>query len=86
MQAYFRERITYLRQLLAVLLLFELLPVPVDLDVLLVRLDDLVLDLVCPLLLGLLLDGAALFVQRLSLGLNADDSLFGLPADLLKHA
>ena len=50
------------------------------------RLDDLVLDLVGPLLLGLLLNGAALLVQRLSLGLDADDSLFGLPADLLKHA
>ena len=50
------------------------------------RLDDLVLDLVGPLLLGLLLNGAALLVQRLSLGLDADDSLFGLPADLLKRA
>ena len=77
---------TYLSELLAVLLFFELLPVPVDLDVLLVRLDDLVLDLVRPLLLGLLLNGAALLVQRLSLGLDADDSLFGLPADLLKRA
>ena len=77
---------TYLSELLAVLLFFELLPVPVDLDVLLVRLDDLVLDLVGPLLLGLLLNGAALLVQRLSLGLDADDSLFGLPADLLKRA
>ena len=49
------------------------------------RLDDLVLDLVGPLLLGLLLNGAALLIQGLSLGLDADDSLFGLPADLLKH-
>ena len=37
---------TYLGELLAVLLLLELLPVPVDLDVLFVRLDDFDLDLV----------------------------------------
>ena len=78
-------RLTYLRKFLTVFFLFELLPVPVDLDVLLVRLDHFVLDLVGSLFLRLLFNRAALLVQRLSLSLDANDCLFGLPADLLKH-
>ena len=49
-------------QLLAVFLLFKLLPVPVDLNIFLVGGDDLVLDLIGSFAAGfLLLDAASVF-------------------------
>ena len=77
--------VTYLRKLLAVFLFFKLLPVPIDFDILLVGLDHFVLDLVGSLLFILLFRGAALLVESLSLGLDANDCLFSLSADLLEH-
>ncbi len=77
---------TYLRQLLAVFFLFELLPVPIDLNVFLMGLDHLVLNLVSSLLLVLLFDGAALLIQRLSLVLDTSDRFLGVTSDLLEHA
>ena len=77
--------VTYLRKLLAVFLFFKLLPVPIDLDVLLVGLDHFILDLVGSLLFILLFRGAALLVESLSLRLDANDRLFSLSTDLLEH-
>ena len=67
--------ITYLGKLFAIFLLFQLLPVPVNLNVLLVRLNDFILDFVGSLLLVLLLSGAAVFVPLLSLDFDTDDLL-----------
>lgn len=48
------------------------------------RLDDFVLDLVSPLLFVLLFEGASVFVQLLSVGLDLDDALLSLTLNLLK--
>ena len=75
-----------LSQLLAILFLFKLLPVPVNLDVLLVRLDDLILDLVCSLLFSLLFTSATVFVQLLGVSFDLDDLLGSLSSELLESA
>lgn len=73
-----------LSQFLAVLFLLKLLPVPIDLDILLMRLDDLVLDFVSSLLFGFLFAGATVFVQLFRVRLNLNDLLLGPASDLFK--
>ena len=46
-------------------------------------LDDLVLNLVGPFFLRLLLTGASVLIQLLSVRLDLDQHLLGLPPDLL---
>ena len=65
----------YLGELFAIFLLFQLLPVPVYFNVLLVGLNDFILDFVGSFLLVFLLGGAAVFIPLLSLDLDADDLL-----------
>ena len=77
---------TYFSKFFAVFLLFELLPVPVDLDVLLMRLDDFVLDLVSSLLFVTLLGRASLLVCFFSIDLDLHDLFFGASSDLLQDA
>lgn len=73
-------------QLFAVFLLFEFLPVPVDLDRLLVRGDHFVLDLVAALcFLGLLLL-TAFVLGLVGFGFDAADRQVGRATDLLQLA
>ena len=78
--------VTYLGQFFAVFLFLKLLPVPIDLDVFLVGLDDLVLNFVGSLFFGLLLASAAVLVQLLRVRLDLDEHLLSLPSDLLNLA
>ena len=80
------SQVTYLCKLLAVFFFFQLLPVPVDLDVFLVRLNDLVLDLVRSLLLVTLLGRASVLIGQFSVDLDLHNLLFGASADLLQDA
>lgn len=77
---------TYFSELLAVFLLFKLLPVPVDFDILLVRLDHFILDLVSSFLLGFFFVTSASAIKLLRIGLDFDDAFLSLAADLLKNA
>lgn len=81
-----RSHTTYLRKLLAVFFLLQLLPVPVDLDVLLMRLDHFVLDFIRTFFLGFLLVAATSAVKLLGVRFDFYDALFRLPAHLLKNA
>lgn len=47
--------LNFLIELLAVFLLFEFLPVPIDFDILLMRRDNFILNLIGSFLLGLIL-------------------------------
>ena len=64
-----------MRQLLAIFLFFKFLPVPVNLDVLLVTSDDLVLDLICAFLAVLVLDIATIVFRFFGVLLNFCDHL-----------
>ena len=70
----------------AVFLLLQLLPVPVDLHVLLVRGDHFVLDLVRTFASRLLLLNASLVLNLVGLGLNRRDRLTSLAPDLFQVA
>ena len=70
-------------ELFAVFLFFQLLPVPVDLDVLLVGGYHFVLDLVCAFASRFLLLNATLVLNVVRLGFDRSDRLAGLPSDLL---
>ena len=76
----------YLSELLAILLFFKLLPVPVDFDVFFVGDENLVLDLVSSFLFIFLLKSASVFVKLLSVSLDLDDSLLSVDSDLLDMA
>ena len=80
------SQVTYLCELFAVFFFFQLLPVPVDFDVFLVRLDDLVLDLVRSLLLVTLLGRASVLIGQFSVDLDLHNLLLGASADLLQDA
>ena len=75
---------TYLCELLAVLLLFQLLPVPINLDVLLVRCDNFVLNFVASLLLLLLLKHAAVVLSGIGVRFDTSNGLISVTAHLLK--
>ncbi len=81
-----KDDFAYLGQLLAILLFFKFLPVPVDFDVFLMRLDDFVLDLVSSFLFIFLLECASVFVKLLSVSLDLDNSLLSIDPDLLDMA
>jgi len=51
-----------------------------------VRLDDFVLDLVCPLLLVFLFERAAVFVKLFRVSLDLNDPFLCLPTHLLEDA
>jgi len=76
---------TYSGQVLAVFLLFKLLPVPVDLDVLFVTGDDFVLDLVGTLLAVLVLDVATIVFRFFGVLLNFGDHLRSVVSRLLQQ-
>ena len=76
---------TYIGELLAILFLFKLLPVPIDFDILLMRLNDFVLDLGGPLAATLLLDATAVILNLFRLCLDLEDLLHGSSAGLLEH-
>lgn len=78
--------IDILSQLLAVLLLLKLLPVPVNLNILLVRLDDFLSDLVLTLNFLLGLQGTTVILDLFSVGLDGDDVLHRGSLHLLKDA
>jgi hypothetical protein len=75
---------SYLSELFAIFFLFQLLPVPVNFYIFLVRLDDFVLDLVRSFLFVFLLQGTPVFVQFFSFCLDLDDSLLSQSAHLLE--
>ena len=77
---------TYLIKFFAVFFFFEFLPVPINLDVLLMRGDDFVLDLVGSLLLVLLLEGAARGLPLVSFCLNLTDRTVSRSDQLLERA
>ena len=77
---------TYLSQLLAILLLLKLLPVPIDLNILLMRLDHFILNLVCSFLLRLLLARSPVLIQLLRVRLDLDQNFLSLPPNLLNLA
>ena len=79
-------RLYVLGQLLTVFLLLKLLPIPIDLDVLLVGLDHLILNFICAFLFSLLLASAPVFVQLLRVRLDLDQHLLSLSPDLLNLA
>ena len=56
------ELVTYLSQFFAVFLFLKLLPVPINLDVFLMGLNDLILDLVSSFFFGLLLTSTAVLI------------------------
>ena len=68
----------YLIQLLAVFFFFQFLPVPVNLNVLLVARDDLRLDFICARVSVLLLLVASLLLLIVGVALELRDSLKGL--------
>jgi hypothetical protein len=76
---------TYSGQVLAVFLLFELLPVPVNLDVLFVTGDDFVLDLVGTLLAALVLNVATIVFCFFCVLLNFGDHFRGVVSRLLQE-
>ena len=80
------SQVTYLCELFAVFFFFQLLPVPVDFDVFLVRLDDFVLDFVRSLLFVTLLGRAALLIGFFGVDLDLHNLLFSASADLLQDA
>jgi len=73
-------------ELLAVFLLFELLPVPVNLDVSLVGSDNLVLNLVRPLLFLLVLRDTAFVLDFVRVRADLSDLGIRLLLQLLKNA
>ena len=75
---------TYISELLAVFLLFKLLPVPVNLNILLMRLDNLILNFVGTLLLVFLFEGTALFVDFLRIDTNLYNLLLSVFSHLLQ--
>ena len=68
---------TYLSEFFAIFLFFKLLPVPIDLNILLMRLNDLILNLVGTLLLVLLLKSTTVFVQLFGVVLDLRDLKLG---------
>jgi hypothetical protein len=64
---------TYIGKLLAVFLLFKLLPVPVDFNVLLVRGDDFVLNFVGSFLFLLFFEVATLVLGVVSVSFDSGD-------------
>jgi hypothetical protein len=64
---------TYIGKLLAIFLLFKLLPVPVDFNVLLVRGDDFVLNLVGSFLFLLFFEVATLVLGVVSVSFYSGD-------------
>ena len=68
---------TYLSQFFAIFLFFKLLPVPIDLNILLMGLNDLILNLVGTLLLVLLLKSTTVFVQLFGVVLDLRDLKLG---------
>ena len=77
---------TYLIKFFAVFFLLEFLPVPIDLDVLLMGGDDFVLDLVGSLLLVLLLEGTAGGLPLVGFRLDLVDRAVCRSDQLLKRA
>ena len=75
---------TYLIEFFTVLLLFELLPVPIDFDILLMGGNNFVLDLVCSLLLGLFLRGSAVSLSEIGVGFDLVYCALSLSDELLK--
>lgn len=78
--------VTYLSQFFAVFLFLKLLPVPINLDVFLMGLNDLILDLVSSFFFGLLLTSAAVLVQLFGVRLDFYQAFFGSSLNLLKFA
>ena len=68
---------TYLSEFFAIFLFFKLLPVPIDLNILLMGLNDLILNLVGTLLLVLLLKSTTVFVQLFGVVLDLRDLKLG---------
>lgn len=73
-------------ELLAIFLLFEFLPVPINFDIFLVGSNDLVLDLVGTLALLLFFLDAALVLNVISVSLDRCDRLVSLAADLFQES
>ena len=73
---------SYLIEFFAVLLFFKLLPVPINLDVLLVRGYDFMLNLVCSLFFVLLLKSAACCLPLIGLSLDHMNRLVSLLGQL----
>ena len=76
--------LTYLIELLAVFLLLEFLPVPIDFDILLMGGDNFILDFVCSLLLGLILKSSAVSFSLIGLSFDRVDRALGLSEKLLE--
>ena len=76
---------TYSGQVLAVFLLLELLPVPVNLHVLFVTGNDFVLDLVGTLLAVFVLDVATIVFRFFRVLLNFGDHFRGVVSRLLQE-
>jgi len=74
-----------LSEFFAVLFLLELLPGPIDLDVLLVRCDNFRLDLVSSFSFHLLLLDSSDVLVSLSMGSDLGDNLGGLPLVLFQE-
>ena len=77
--------VTYFGQLLTVLFFFELLPGPIDFNVLLVGGDDLGLDLVGSLFTLLVLLNTSLVFSCIRVGPNLGDDLGCFSPDLLQE-
>ena len=78
--------VTYLCKLLTVFLFFKLLPVPIDLNILFMRLDHFILNLVRSFLFGLLFARASVLIKLLCVRLDLDQRFLSLPPDLLNLA
>ena len=70
--------ISYLIKFFAVLFFLKLLPVPINLDILLVRGNDFMLDLVCSFFFVLLLKSAASCFPLIGLSFDHMDRLVSL--------
>jgi hypothetical protein len=75
-----------LGKILAIFFLFELLPSPIDLDVLLVRRYNFILNFFGPIAPQFLLNDTSLVLLRIGVSPNLGDDLGGLPLHLLEIA
>ena len=77
-------RDTYLIEFLTVFLLFEFLPVPIDFDILLMRRDNFILDLVGSFFLAFILKSSAVSFSLIGFCFDRIDRTLSLSGKLLK--
>ena len=75
---------TYIGKFFAIFLFFELLPVPINLDVLLVRCDDFVLNFICSFFFLFFLLVAPFVFGVISVCFDLSDCQICLSADLFE--